>query len=51
MPAVSEKQRKLFGLALAIKRGKASGSKKARELAEKLSEKQLKDFAKKTKRK
>jgi len=47
MPSKSEKQRRLFGAALAIKRGKTPKSKKwgkAAELAKKMTEKQLEDF-------
>lgn len=55
MPAVSEKQRKLMAVALAIKRGELprSYSKEASRLADSMSEQQLRDFAKKrtTKRK
>jgi len=51
MPAESEKQRKLFAIALAIKKGKIpkSYSKNASKLAEQLSKKKLKEFAKKWK--
>jgi len=46
MPATSEKQRKLFCIALSIKKGDTpkSYSKKAAELAEKNSEATLKEF-------
>lgn len=48
MPATSEKQRELFAIALNVKRGKGKKpSGKARQLARKLSERQLHDFAKK----
>lgn len=52
MPAKSQKQQKLFGIALAIKRGELpkSYSKIALKLAKTLSEKKLREFAK-TKRK
>lgn len=50
MPAESESQRKLFCIALAIKKGEtpASYSKKAAELAEKNSEQTLKDYCEKS---
>jgi len=49
MPAVSEKQRKLFAMALAMKKGKLakSYSSSAAKLAKTLSQKKLRDFAKK----
>lgn len=50
MPAVSEKQRKLFALAYAYKKGKISKNKvsdKVKKLANSVSLKTLKDFAKK----
>ena len=45
MPATSEKQRRLMGAALAIKRGAKSSNKMAKKLANDMSEEQLKDFA------
>lgn len=45
MPARSEAQQRLFGMALAAKRGKGRMSGKAKELADSMSEKQLHDFA------
>ena len=52
MPSVSKSQRKLMGIALAIKRGETpkSYSKEAAKLAGSMSEKQLKDYAKKVKK-
>ncbi len=48
MPATSEKQRRLFGVALSAKRGKTKrASGKAKQLASRLSTKQLEDFARK----
>jgi hypothetical protein len=47
MPSTSEKQRRLMGAALAIKRGAKSTNKTAKKLASEMSEEQLKDFAKK----
>lgn len=49
MPAKSEKQRKLFGIALSIKRGEtpASYSPEASSIAESLSEKKIRKYAKK----
>jgi len=46
MPASSETQRKLFCIALSIKRGdtKASYSKQAAKMAEEMSEKQLTEY-------
>lgn len=46
MPAVSEEQRRLFCLALAIKRGTAakSDSEQAAQMAESMSEETLKDY-------
>lgn len=46
MPAKSEAQQRLFGMALAAKRGKGHFSKEVEELADSMSEKKLKDFAK-----
>lgn len=53
MPAVSSKQRKLFAIALAMKRGEVpySYSEEAAKLAKTLSEKKLREFAKTPKRK
>jgi len=45
MPAKSEAQQRLFGMALAAKRGNGHMSGKAKELANSMSEKQLHDFA------
>jgi hypothetical protein len=47
MPAVSEKQRKLFGIALAMKQGETpySYSKEAAELARTMSEDELRKYA------
>jgi hypothetical protein len=46
MPAQTISQQKLFGMALAQKRGKAKGaSKKVKELAKSMSAEKLKDFA------
>ena len=47
MPAVSEPQRKLAGIALSIKRGKTpkSYSKEAARMAGSMTEEQLEDFA------
>ncbi len=52
MPAVSEKQRKAMAIALSIKQGKTpkSYSPKLSKLAKSMTEKQLSDFAKKTKK-
>jgi hypothetical protein len=46
MPARSEAQQKLMGMALAAKRGKGKASSKVRRIADSMSEKQLRDFAK-----
>ena len=53
MPAVSERQRKQMGVALAIKRGKlpASYSPEAAKMAGQMTAKQLRDYAKKKKHK
>ncbi len=47
MPAYSESQRKLAGIALSMKRGKTprSYSKEAAKMADTMSEKQLEEFA------
>ena len=47
MPAVSESQRKLAGIALSIKRGKTSRSysKEAAKMADSMTEEQLGDYA------
>ncbi|MBC8388807.1 MAG: DUF3008 family protein [Actinobacteria bacterium] len=51
MPAVSEKQRKLFGMALSYKRGKLKdASEEIKNLANSMSEKKLSDFASKIKK-
>jgi len=49
MPAVSERQRKAMAIALSIKRGETpkSYSPKLAKLAKSMSEQQLRDFAKK----
>lgn len=49
MPAKSSRQRKLFGIALAIKRGKlsCSYSPEACKIAKQLSESKIREFAKK----
>ena len=48
-PAKSEKQRKLFGAALSIKRGESPKTDtSAGKIAEKVSEEQLEDFARKS---
>ena len=46
MPSVSEKQRRLFCIALSIKRGKAPKwySKEANRLAETMTKQQLEDY-------
>lgn len=46
MPATSEEQRKLFCIALSIKRGKTSKSysKQAAKMAEEMSEATLKEY-------
>lgn len=53
MPASSEAQRKLMGMALAQKRGLLTKppSSKVRSVAKGMSEEQLRDFAKKPKTK
>lgn len=45
MPSKSKAQQRLFGMALAAKRGKGDMPDKAKELADSMSEKQLHDFA------
>lgn len=50
MPAKSEKQRRLMGMALSAKRGK-SKNPMAKKLASQMSEKQLEEFATKKKKK
>lgn len=45
MPAKSEAQQRLFGMALAAKRGKGHMPDKAKDLAASMSEKKLHDFA------
>lgn len=45
MPARSEAQQRLMGMALAAKRGKGHFSSKVKELADSMTEKQLHDFA------
>ena len=53
MPSISEKQRRKMGIALAIKRGKvpASYSPEAARMAKEMTAKQLRDYAKKKKKK
>lgn len=46
MPAKSEAQQRLMGMALAAKRGEKDYSGKVKEIADSMTEKQLKDFAK-----
>ena len=46
MPAKSEAQQRLMGMALSAKRGKGHFSGKVKEVAESMTEKQLHDFAK-----
>jgi hypothetical protein len=46
MPARSEAQQRLMGMALAAKRGKGHFSGKVKEVANSMTEKQLRDFAK-----
>jgi len=52
MPAVSERQRKAMAIALGIKRGEIpeSYSPKLAKLAKSMTEEQLRDFAKKRKK-
>ena len=52
MPAESEKQRKLAGIALAIKRGETprSYSKEAAKMADSMSEEELEKYAHKVRR-
>ena len=50
MPSSSEKQRRFFGLILAIKRGQASGSLEAEKVAHNISESDARDFAMKKKK-
>ena len=46
MPAVSRKQQRLMGMALALKKGKLkTASKKIAKVAKMMTKKQLKDFA------
>ena len=49
MPSVSESQRKLFCIALSIKKGETpkSYSKQAAKMAEQMTEEQLKDYCEK----
>lgn len=51
MPATSESQRRLMGAALAAKRGGKPASREVAKVAHSMSEKQLRDFARKSKRK
>jgi hypothetical protein len=50
MPAKSEKQRRIMGVALSMKRGETpkSYSKEAAEIASSMSEEDLEDFASKS---
>lgn len=51
MPAVSNKQRRTFGMALACKRGDKRACKgPARKLARSMSARKIRDFARKTQR-
>ena len=48
MPAVSQQQQKLFGLALAVKRGEVSPSEvsdEVKDIVDRMSEKDIEDFA------
>jgi hypothetical protein len=45
MPSKSKAQQRLFGMALAAKRGKGEMTGKVKELADSMSEKQLHDYA------
>lgn len=45
MPAESKKQQRFFGLVKAIQEGKATGSGKAQEAADSMSEKSVRDYA------
>ena len=49
--ATSEKQRRLMGAALSMKRGQAKPKGGAAKLAKSMSEEDLRDFAKKPKKK
>lgn len=49
MPPKNPKQQRLMGQALAVKRGEQAGSPAAKKVAAGMSEKQLRDFAKKPK--
>ena len=53
MPAISEMQRRLAGIALSIKRGKTprSYSEEAAHMADSMTEAQLEDFARGTRKK
>jgi len=53
MPAKSEKQRRLAAIALSIKRGKTpkNYSEEAADMADSMTTKELREFAKKPKRK
>ena len=52
MPSKTEKQRKLFAIALGIKKGKipCNYSKEACKIANELSTKQIREFAEKVKK-
>lgn len=45
MPAESKKQQRFFGLVKAIQEGKATGSNKAKDVAESMSHKSVRDYA------
>tara|TARA_B100001094_G_scaffold305268_1_gene334965 strand:- start:348 stop:521 length:174 start_codon:yes stop_codon:yes gene_type:complete len=48
MPAQSQQQQKLFGLALAFKRGEVPASEvsdEIKDIADRMSEKEIEDFA------
>jgi hypothetical protein len=49
MPPKTAKQQRTMGAALAVKRGESKGFGMARKLAGSMSEKQLRDYAKKPK--
>ena len=50
MPATSDRQRRFMGAALAAKRGERAASPAVAKAARSMSEKSLRDFAKKPKR-
>lgn len=47
LPSVSDKQRRLFGAALAMKRGQEKPFGQAGKIASKVSESSIRDFARK----